>query len=156
MSRCQYARRCTCALPGSAIWFPLWLVNLTAHRIKEPRRELLGFTEGLVAFILNTMHNSTITADEVKASYARYYEYLDSIKDKLPASTYDFARADWHYDSNDPRSPHDAWVDTVTVRELSPEKKAQEREIEIHVRLLGAYHNGHIELLYKKVVSYQL
>lgn len=107
-------------------------------------------------YILHTM-NSRIDPQELRAAYQRYNEYLESLRDKLPAAAFSFATAPWHYNPQDPRCPHDAWLEQLTVEELAPDpNEVQQRHVEIHVRLLGAYHDGHIELVYKRVQNYTL
>lgn len=91
--------------------------------------------------------------DEFIGAYKRYYDYLESIKDKLSTSAYEFAKADWHYNFHDPRCPHDAWLEVMDIREPGF-ADVSEREIEITIRLLDAYHSGHITLLYERVRSY--
>ena len=72
----------------------------------------------------------------------------------MPGEAYSFAAADWHYDHDDPRCPHDAWVEDLVVTEVASGPRAEIRDLEIRVRLLGAWHDGHIELTYTKVQSY--
>ena len=86
----------------------------------------------------------------------RYREYLASLEGKLPSSAYAFATAEWHYDYHDHRCPHDAWVEHLTIQEPSSGERRQIRGLDIQVRLLGAYHDGYIELSYKNVNGYQL
>jgi hypothetical protein len=75
--------------------------------------------------------------EESAALLERYYEYLESVKEKMPWEAYSFAAADWHYDHNDPRCPHDAWVETLVVAEVASGTRAEIRDLEIRVRLLG-------------------
>ena len=107
-----------------------------------------------MAFILDI--DADAPREERAMPWKEYREYLESINDRLPATTYDYATADWHYNSKDPRSPHDAWVEEISIREVSRENEPQDRAIEILVRLLGAYHDGHIELRYKNVRTYSV
>ena len=88
------------------------------------------------------------------AAFEHYYKYLDSIRSVLPASAYEFAAAPWHYDHNDHRCPHDSWVESVVVREHSSGSRHEIRDTQIAVRLLDAYHHGHLELSYLGVASY--
>jgi hypothetical protein len=92
----------------------------------------------------------------LKNCFDEYYRYLQSVRKSLPPSAFAFANAPWHYDYSDHKCPHDAWVESLNINELSSGERSQYREIEINVRLLGAYHDGHIELLYKKALSYSL
>ncbi len=62
--------------------------------------------------------------------------------------------SDWYTFPGDHRCPHDAWVEAITVSEpFFGERKAQ-RSLEIHVRLLGSYHDGVIEFTYRGVQRY--
>jgi hypothetical protein len=91
-----------------------------------------------------------------KEGWQRYRDYLASISSKLPAAARDFALADWHYDFRDHRAPHDAWVESVAVIETGSGERQENRSLDIKLRLLGAYHDGHIELEYKNVFRYNL
>ena len=100
--------------------------------------------------------HADMSSEELEDRYRRYNEYLQSIKDRLPPATFEFASAPWHYDASDHRCPHDAWVEEISIRELAPEDNPHDRRIDIYVRLLGAYHDGHIELLYRQVRTYSI
>ncbi len=91
-----------------------------------------------------------------KKRFDDYFSYLDSVKEKLPQEVFEFAKASWHYDFSDHRCPKDAWVEYLNITELSSGERRQNREIEIRVRLLGAYQNGYLDLIYKGVKSYAL
>ena len=68
------------------------------------------------------------THEEWQAGWSKYSAYLESVKDLLPRSTYEFASASWHYDFSDPRSPHDGWVEDLMIREpASGERKEGDR-----------------------------
>jgi hypothetical protein len=86
----------------------------------------------------------------------RYPAYLDTIKDQLPSNARDFAEADWHYDFTNPKCPHDSWVETITIFEPADGETKDDRGLEIMVRLLGAFHDGFIELRYKGVFEYEM
>lgn len=95
--------------------------------------------------------------EDVQAFLGRfnnYFEYLHSIKDQLPASAYMFATSEWHYNHEDPKCPHDAWLEHITISEPSSGGRRQVRSTEILVVLLGAFHNGYIEIRYKQVNRY--
>ena len=85
-----------------------------------------------------------------------YEEYLTSIKNRLPVSTFEFATADWHYDARDHRCPHDSWVESLTINEPASGERLQHRSLGISVRLLGAFHDGHILIDYTGVHAYSL
>jgi hypothetical protein len=85
-----------------------------------------------------------------------YRRELERIQRKLRPNTREFAMAEWHYDSRDPRCPHDAWLEAVTISERADPADIARRSLQIRVRLLGAYHDGFIELTYVEVESYTL
>jgi hypothetical protein len=91
---------------------------------------------------------------ELNDRFSEYLAYLRSIEDRLAPGAYAFASAPWHYDEQDRRCPHDAWVESITLTESGAGERHQDRHLDIHVRLLGAYHDGHIELRYSNVASY--
>ena len=63
---------------------------------------------------------------------------------------------DWYSFPEDHRSPHDAWVESIMISEPSSGERHQNRGLEIHVQLLGAYHDGTIEFIYTGVQSYEI
>lgn len=89
-------------------------------------------------------------------SWRRYPEYLATISERLPASAREFALAKWHHDFNDHRAPHDAWVESIAISELATGDRQEIRQTNIKVRLLGAYHDGHIEIDYINVFKYSI
>jgi len=60
----------------------------------------------------------------------------------------------WYALPEDHRCPHDAWVEAVTISETASGDRNEKRELEIQVRLLGAYQDGTIEFAYKRVTNY--
>lgn len=64
--------------------------------------------------------------------------------------------SDWYKAPEDHRSPHDAWVESITISEPSSGERHQNRGLEIHIRLLGAYHDGTIEFTYTGVQHYSI
>lgn len=109
-----------------------------------------------MVFILDLAWGGDMHVAQIQTLWARYDEYLASIKDRLPPSTYAFATAPWHYSTLDHRCPHDAWVESLTINEEKNDDNPIQRRMTINVRLLGAYHDGHIELAYRGVRSYAL
>jgi hypothetical protein len=109
-----------------------------------------------MVYILDLAYGGDMDPAEIQALWVRYDEYLAIIKDRLPPSAYTFATASWHYSTLDHRCPHDAWVESFTISEEKHDENPIQRRMNIHVRLLGAYHDGHIELAYKGVNSYVL
>jgi hypothetical protein len=93
---------------------------------------------------------------ELRARHKAYQAYLQSVRDRMPAKAFEFASAAWHYDPDDHRCPHDAWVESVSVVEPSTAERQEERRIEIRIELLGAYHDGRIRIIYPGVRGYSL
>jgi hypothetical protein len=85
-----------------------------------------------------------------------YTEYLQSVKERLPLSAFEFATAPWHYDHSDHRCPHDSWVESLTINEPATGERLQHRSLRISTRLLGAFHDGHLLLGYADVQMYSL
>ena len=106
-----------------------------------------------MTFILGAQRQNTF---DVVKQFREYREYLARNRAEFPTSAYELANSDWYYDGGDPRCPHDAWLEEVRVEEPSTGERHEVRTVAIRVRLLGAYHNGHIELFYPRVFSYRL
>ena len=85
-----------------------------------------------------------------------YTEYLQSVKERLPLSAFEFATAAWHYDYSDHRCPHDSWVESLTIDEPARGGRFEDRSLRISTRLLGAFHDGHLLLDYADVLMYSL
>jgi hypothetical protein len=92
----------------------------------------------------------------VKSCFTKYFEYLRSVESRLPASARQFAMAPWHYDQQDHRCPHDSWLEALTISEPSSGVRCEIRSINILIRLLGAYHDGYLELRYENVQHYSV
>lgn len=88
--------------------------------------------------------------------YAEYQKYLESIQDKFPPSAREFALAKWRIDTAFHQCPHDSWVEYIKIYEDASGERNQHRVSQIEVKLLGAYHDGFLELKYKNVVRYSL
>jgi hypothetical protein len=94
--------------------------------------------------------------DDVVNAFRRYQDYLQSLRDTFPPSAFALATSDWYFNFNDHRCPHDAWLETAVISEPSSGARSEERSLSLNVRLLGAYHDGHIELHYPQVFAYAL
>lgn len=86
----------------------------------------------------------------------QYYDYLESVKEKIPISAREFAFADWRINTEDQKCPHDSWVEHIKIFETSSGKRNQYRFSQIEIKLLGAYHDGSLFLNYKNVKRYSL
>ena len=88
--------------------------------------------------------------------FNEYKNYLDSIKERLPKSAREFALADWRLDFTDHKCPHDSWIEYCRIFEESSGERNEIRVLHIETRLLGAYHDGFLDLSYKNVARYEL
>ena len=102
------------------------------------------------------LEGSRLGREEVVQSFRNYSAYLESVRELLPKSAYEFATAPWHYDYSDHRCPHDSWLESLTISEPAAGSRREERHIEIATRLLGAFHDGYLELTYFAVHTYSL
>jgi hypothetical protein len=107
-----------------------------------------------MSFIINNFNIDDF--EKIGESYRKYLEYLRSLKDRIPPNAYIFATADWHYNPKDHRAPHDSWLKSFIIDEQSTGERSEKRWVNIIIRLLGAYHDGTIEINYKSVSSYSL
>jgi hypothetical protein len=112
-----------------------------------------------MAFVLTgdlpLKNGSSEDVDCLRRKREEYRKYLLSVRGTLPASAFEFATASWR-DGEDHRDLHDSWVESLTIHEIASGDRGEERSLEIHVRLLGAYHDGHTMLSYKDVQSYAI
>ena len=113
-----------------------------------------------MAFILTSDDDPELdaagTVQQFHRRYDAYRAYLGSVRNALPTSAYEFATASWREDNEDHRNVHDSWVESLTILEPSSGERHENRSLEIHVRLLGPYHDGHMVLIYRGVQSYEL
>jgi hypothetical protein len=103
-----------------------------------------------MAFILSAQRETVVGAFE------QYRAYLASKAATCPRSAYALATSDWYFDPRDHRCPHDAWLESITITEPATGKRSEQRGTTIRIRLLGAYHDGFIELSYARVIRYSL
>lgn len=94
--------------------------------------------------------------ETMREGFRRYAEYLAANRVRFPPSGYTLATSDWYYAARDSRSPHDAWLEAITIEEPSTGKRNELRTVTIRIRLLGSYHDGHLELYYPRVYRYRL
>ncbi len=93
--------------------------------------------------------------DDAEGAFQRYQAYLDATKSRFPASAYALATSDWWFNFHDHRCPHDAWIERIELIEAREGPRKPSR-LTLCVRLLGAYHDGNIELHYPDVTAYTL
>lgn len=109
-----------------------------------------------MTFILRILDRPDMSHVERSIRFEEYYAYLEAIRDLLPPSAYDFAVADWHYDFGDPRCPHDAWLQNLSMKVTVSGTRSEVRRLDIYMKLLDAQHNGYINLHYSYVYDFSL
>jgi hypothetical protein len=93
-------------------------------------------------------------SQDVVGSYQRYQEYLRAHQHEFPSGAFALATAEWYQDPGDHRCPHDGWLESFTISETADIDG--KRVLNIHTRLLGAYHDGYIEFFYPRIFTYTL
>jgi len=88
--------------------------------------------------------------------FDRYSAYVESIRSRLQPHIYAFASNPSYFDLHSHSSLHDAWLEKLTVRETSMGERNQLRQLEIHLCLLGPYHDRWIHLNYVGVAQYSI
>jgi hypothetical protein len=105
-----------------------------------------------MAFILST---NRVTPEQTAQAFRDYRAYLVSLRESFPASAYGLATSDWYFNpTNGPKSPHDAWLETLQIEEQASGERCEIRCSQIRLKLLGAYHDGFIEFFYSRVFNY--
>ena len=86
--------------------------------------------------------------------FTRYSAYVASIQHKLPPHVYSFASDPRYFDLSSHSSLHDAWLETLTVREAAGGARHEVRRMEVALCLLGPFHDRRIHLHYTGVTRY--
>ena len=107
-----------------------------------------------MAFILSEQ----LDADDSdpRLLWRRYQEYVRRNQASFPPGAFTLAMSEWFFGSDDHRAPHDAWLESMTFEEPASGERSEIRHLALRVRLLGAYHDLHLELFYPRVFSYSL
>jgi len=94
--------------------------------------------------------------DDAAIAFARYRDHLAASRGSFPPSAYALATSDWYFNFADHRCPHDGWLESLSVTELGSGAQSEIRTVSMQIRLLGAYHDGYVELVYPRVFRYRL
>lgn len=93
---------------------------------------------------------------DVVAAFKQYENYLEANRHRFPPSAFSLATSDWYHGFSSHQAPHDAWLESAELRETSSGTRQEIRIPSLTIRLLGAFHDGHIELHYPQVFGYRL
>lgn len=86
--------------------------------------------------------------------FTRYAAYIESVRDKLPAHIFAFASDPRYFDLSSHSSLHDAWLESLIVREVASGQRQEIRGLEIALSFLGPFHGRRIHLNYTGVTRY--
>ena len=95
-----------------------------------------------------------INSETEGIDFTRYGDSIASIRDKLPPHVYSFASDPRHFNLSSPSSLHDAWLESLTVREAAGGERHEIRRMEVALCLLGPFHDRRILLHYTGVTRY--
>ncbi|RNF83590.1 hypothetical protein [Montanilutibacter psychrotolerans] len=98
----------------------------------------------------------TDTEGDPSIPFQRYTEYLRRNRPRFPTAAYRLASSGLLLNANDPRCPHDGWLEWAKFEEAAEGERDEIRSLSLRVRLLGAYHDRFIELFYPQVFSYAM
>jgi hypothetical protein len=86
-----------------------------------------------------------------------YSAQVDLWKDKLPTAAYEYAKAPWHYDMQDARCVHDAWLLSCVFQEASlQEPHVKPTRFNIEISFLTGLEDHVLKFSYTNVLHYRL
>lgn len=95
-------------------------------------------------------------AEDGSVSFAKYFEFLQSIKGSMPSELQSYALEYGHYNLSSHSSLHDAWLITLTVAEIGSGERNEDRRVDIGLRFLGPFHDKELLLSYLGVSRYSI
>lgn len=107
-----------------------------------------------MAYILSKERD--VDPREMMRNWRAYEDYLADNRSRFPPRAFDLATCGWYYDFRDHRSPHDGQLERSRLEEIPADEEGQSGGVALHIRLLGAYRDFWLELLYPHVYSYTL
>lgn len=105
-----------------------------------------------MSFILSEQRR----VEDCAHAFERYRTYLAESRSTFPPGAFSLATCEWYFDPTDHRCPHDSWLESITVLEPSAGERVEDRHTTIRILLLGAYHDGYIELFYPRVFRFSI
>jgi len=84
-----------------------------------------------------------------------YLAYFATVRDRLPAHVVAFASDSRHFSLTDHESLHDAWLESVVVREDARGEHGEVRSTAVEISLLGPFHDRRHVLRYAAVRRYE-
>jgi WD40 repeat protein len=108
--------------------------------------------EYTLPYLIDIPEIPDIPTSEIESRFSDYYEYVESIKSRLTDSTYAFASVSRY--PEDVLTIHGAWLESLSLDVIASGRRLEDRASDISVRLLGAFHDGYIELRYVNATSF--
>ena len=95
-----------------------------------------------------------VNAETEGIDFTRYFPYITSLRDLIPAHVYSFASDSRYFDLTSHSSLHDSWLESLTIREVASGERREIRRAEITITLLAPFHDRLIHLYYSGVAHY--
>jgi hypothetical protein len=89
------------------------------------------------------------TLDPISEKWQAVAQYHAAIEERLPEGARRFTCADWHYNYQDPRCPHDSWLRNIHFR-IAPDEP---EILAVGMEFLGAFHDRMIVIEYENVTN---
>ena len=108
-----------------------------------------------MTFLIGRATDTNFPDDTLKR-WSDYFAHLEAIKAALPDAVRDFFLADWHYNSEDPRCLHDAWLEELAIQEHPRFGGSSARLVTARMCLLGWNHDRRLVVDYIGVQRYSI
>jgi hypothetical protein len=92
-----------------------------------------------------------ISHSRIGWNHRPYWQYLESVKDFMPAHLFEFASNPENHDLKSPNSLHDSWLEYWRIAETAKNNSKGERSSQIDACFLGPKHDRYIHFTYKNV-----
>ena len=86
--------------------------------------------------------------------FTKYATYIASIRSEISPHVYSLASDPRFFDLSSHSSFHDAWLESVTIREVASGERKEIRRLEVILSLLGPFHDRRIQMHYTGVTRY--
>jgi hypothetical protein len=97
-------------------------------------------------------------ADDAEATrlWSEYRKYISENEPRFPPYAYAIASSSWYYGNTDPRSPHDAWLESYCFEESAEGARHERRSLSLTIKLRNAFHDRYLKFFYPLVYAYTL
>ena len=70
---------------------------------------------------------------DVVLAFEQYKNYIQTNKHIFPPTAFKLASSEWYFDFNEPKCPHDGWLETCTITEKSFGERREIRTVSITI-----------------------